>query len=145
MLAPRPILAMLLVTVGLTGTLAGCKLIDQTTFAPDPEPDQVAAPPVAPGPRPAGMAPIMTIRFETTSPDYQDALTQAVQTVEQRRPGAMFEVVATSSATEAAQATTDATSVMKAMREMGVPITRMTLGARVDPTLSVREVRIYLR
>lgn len=138
----RPIAALLLCSVAL----AGCKMIDQTLFRPDPEPGQEAAPPPAPtAARPANQAPVLSIRYDTPNPSYKDALAQAVRAVEQRRPGAVYDVVAASTAAEAPQAAKDAGGVMAAMKELGVPNNRLNLGARLEPGLPAREVRIYLR
>ena len=138
--------AVFLLPLLLAGGLSGCKLIDQTTFAPDPEPSEVPAPaPVTAAPRPTGRAPLMTIRYDTATPAYRDALAQAVTAVEQRRPGASFDVVGASDAAGAAQAGRDAGSVLATLRELGVAAGRLHLGARIEPTATVREVRVYLR
>lgn len=135
----------LFLTTTLGTTLAGCKMIDQTLFAPDPEPGKEATPLPTATARPAGATPVMTIRYDTAQPDYRATLAQAVRTVEARRPGVVYDVVAAANAAQAAQAGKDAAAVMAAMKELGVPNNRMHLGARVEPTLSVREVRLYLR
>jgi hypothetical protein len=127
-------------------SLSGCKMIDQTLFRPDPEPGEEAAPPpAATSARPASQAPVLSIRYDTPNPSYKDALAQAVRAVEQRRPGAVYDVVAASSAAEAPQAAKDAGGVMAAMKELGVPNNRLNLGARLEPGLTTREVRLYLR
>ena len=136
----------MLLSVLLAGVLGGCKLVDQTFFAPDPEPSEVQ--PITPSPavaRPGGRAALLTIRYDTDSPAYRDALDQAVKAVEQRRPGALFDIVGASDAATAAQAGRDAAAVMAAMRELGVAGNRLNLGARIEPAMTVREVRVYLR
>ena len=128
--------------------LAGCKLIDQTTFfAPDPEPEAVAAattpPPVAPPSR-HGPA-LVSIRYDTPKPAYQDPLAMAVRAAEQRRPGAQYEVVAVSTVADATQTARDAGAVMSAMVGLGVPANRIHLAAELQPAQTVREVRVHLR
>jgi len=129
--------------------LSGCKLIDQTTFAPDPEPASAAVAAQAPGqaaaPRPANRAPLVAIRYDTANPDYRDLLAYAIRAAEQRRPGGDYDVVATATAKDAAQASRDAATIMLAMKELGVAEARIHLGARLDSALTAREVRIYLR
>jgi hypothetical protein len=138
-----------LVLAGLA--LAGCKLIDQTTFAPQaemPEPAQLAAlPPV--GERPA----LLSIRYSTPNPQYGEALRTAVAAAEERRPGSIYDVVAVVPVPkdpalqlrDLDQGRQDATRVMQAMMALGVPDTRIALGARTDPSITVREVRVYVR
>ena len=139
-------LSRFLLLVPLAVLLAGCKLVDQTFFASDPEPSEVpAAAPAPAAPRPVGRAPLLTIRYDTPTPAYRDSLAQAVKAVEARRPGAVFDIVGASDATGAAQAGRDAGAVMSTMRELGVAGPRLHLGARIEPNVTVREVRIYLR
>ncbi len=131
--------------------LAGCKLIDQTTFAPkaaEPSPTELAAlPPVT------GLPPLLTIRYGTPNPSYQEQLRIAVRAAEQRRPGALYDVVAVVPAApdpalrrrELDQTRPNAVAVMRSMIQLGVPDTRIGLGARTDPAATVREVRVYVR
>lgn len=131
--------------------LAGCKLIDQTTFAPDlqvPGAAELAAlPPVA------GRVPLLAIRYTTPDPDYAEPLRSAVAAVERRRPGSFFDVVAVIPAIAdparfsraLAQGSQDAASVMRAMLTLGVPETRIRLGAAIEAATAVREVRVYIR
>lgn len=98
-------------------------------------------------------APVVTIRFARSKPNYQkplyDALTQALQT----QPSASFNVVGVSptrgsaTAVQTAQSTArrHAQDVMHTMTEMGVPATRMALSATTDPSVNVSEVRVFVR
>ena len=68
------------------GLLAGCKLIDQNTFAPSPEARPVAA---APAPAPATVdsrRALVTIDYAAGTPDYRQMLHYAVQAAEGARP-----------------------------------------------------------
>lgn len=133
--------------------LAGCKLVDQTTFARAPVAPSAAQltaealPPIAPQPA------LLTVRYSTPQPDYAGALATAVAAAEQRRPGGDYDVVAVipvekDPAVEARrlrEARFDAAEVMRRMILLGVPEQRIRLGARTDPAATVREVRVYVR
>jgi hypothetical protein len=130
--------------------LAGCKLIDQTTFAPDPEP----APPaqIAASVRADSRTPLLTIRYDVPDPAYEDLLRYALNAAETRDPDIAYDVVAvgpgggTTAAVEAAQLRRpDAVAVMRSMMTMGVPDNRIRLGARTDPQIQIGEVRVYVR
>ena len=89
----RPARGLLLAALALAGpALAGCTLIDQKTFAPDPE---------APGPRqiseaamPDRRAPLLTIRYDVPNPSYEGPLRYAVQAAQGRDAAIDFDVVA---------------------------------------------------
>ena len=134
-----------IIALAIVASLGGCKLIDQTTFAPDPEPTAAIAATPAAAPRPASRAPLVAIRYDTANPDFRDLLAYAIRAAEQRRPGGDYDVVATATAKDAGQASRDAATIMTAMKELGVAEARIHLGARLDPALTTREVRIYLR
>ena len=121
--------------------LAGCTLVDQTTFAPSPE--QKAA---APAPRADPRAPLLTIGYDTPAPNYQDPLAFAVRTAETRAPGVQYDVVAMLPAGgDVALAQRNATEVMRAIVAHGVPAARIHLGLRIEPAGGTRQVRVYVR
>ena len=70
--------------------LAGCKLIDQTTFAPSPEETAAAADSAEGGSAHA----LLTIGYATPDPNYQDVLRYAVREAETRAPGVQYDVIA---------------------------------------------------
>ncbi|MBV8096575.1 MAG: hypothetical protein JOY71_21620 [Acetobacteraceae bacterium] len=129
-----------------------CRLIDQTTFAPEaeppPTPAQIAATTQA-GNRPA----LITIRYSVANPSYQDLLAQTMRTAEARRPGLEYDVVGiapaagdpATQAQSAQQATNRAAAVMRAMMADGVRDRRIHLAARTDPSVTIPEVRVYVR
>ena len=124
--------------------LVGCKLIDQTTFGPDSAPDQAAD--VAPASvRPANQVALVTVRYYTSNPSFQNQLAFAVRATEQRRPGAQYDVIGVSTAADAAPTGRDSEAIMSAIAKLGVADTRIHLGARINPAQTVREVRVYLR
>jgi hypothetical protein len=134
--------------------LAGCKLLDQTTFAPSPEaPVKKVEPPPPPVSPPDKRTPLLTIGFANPDPDYKDLLTYAVRQAQERRPDVSFDVVSVVLATgdtvaqslAASRGADDAAQVMRAMIALGVPDTRIHLGTRTELGLTERQVRVYLR
>jgi ABC-type glycerol-3-phosphate transport system substrate-binding protein len=149
----RRLAVILAATLTALAALSACKLVDQTTFAPSPEaaPKPVAtAVPVSP---PDKRTPLVAIGFGTPNPDYHDLLAYAVQQAEERRPDVAFDVVSAVPATgdtvaqslAASRGGDDAAQVMQAMMALGVPDTRIHLGARTEAGLSERQVRVYIR
>jgi type IV pilus biogenesis protein CpaD/CtpE len=123
--------------------LAGCKLVDQTTFAPSPEAKPAAAPGVSKAdPRPA----LVTIGYATPNPDYQDMLRYAVREAEGRAPGVQYDVVAIlPPGGDTATAEHRATDVMRDIMAQGVAASRIHLGLRTAQAGTAQEVRVYVR
>jgi hypothetical protein len=127
-------------SVGLV--LAGCKLVDQTTFAPSPEATAAKAEAPKADPRTA----LLTIGYATPNPDYQDVLRYAVREAEMRAPGVQYDVVAMlPSGGDAAAAQDRAVEVMRDIMAQGVPDSRIHLGLRTTQAGATQEVRIYVR
>ncbi len=136
--------------IGLLVWLAGCKLVDQTTFgaAPvAPAPDQISAALAA-----NTGVPLVVIRFDGAGVAYDEALRKAVQLAQARRPDAVYDLTTVvpaqgppdqqiSAVTEGEQ---DATDVMDTMADLGVNPDKMHLAARAEPGLPARELRIYV-
>jgi hypothetical protein len=133
--------AMMVLAVGLL--LAGCKLIDQTTFAPSPE----AAPAVvAEPPRVDARTPLVTIDYAGPPPDYQGLLRFAVHAAETRAPGVEYDVIGMLPAGgDAAAEQRRAVEIMRAIMAQGVPATRIHLGLRTEPAGGAQEIRVYVR
>ena len=131
--------------------LAGCTLIDQRTFAP--EPDLPPATQVTNAALPERRDALVTIRFETASPAYADALNEAIKAAEDRQPNLEYDVVAVvpqlsdpqAQAAQLASAQENAADVMRTIMDRGIPDTRIRLFARIAPLAGVREVRVYVR
>jgi hypothetical protein len=125
--------------------LAGCKLIDQTTFAPAPE----APPPAPPPPRHVSVdprIPLVTIDFSNQNPEYRGPLGYAVRAAETRNPNVRFDVTSVVNKPEdAAQGQQEAAAVMKAIAAQGVPASRIHLALTMDPSQTGRQVRVYVR
>ena len=126
--------------------LSGCKLIDQTTFAPAPEAKPPAqAQPAAPlrvDPR----TPLAVIDFSTPEPEYHGPLSYAVRAAQARDRGVEFDVVGvTRSADDASIAQSHAVDVMRTMMTERVPASQLHLGLQTDPATPANEVRVYVR
>lgn len=128
--------------VVLSFALGGCKLIDQTTFAPSPEAKQATAP----APQADTRTPLLVIRDGTPATNYGDPLRFAVRAAEARDPTVEYDVIAMlPSATDATQEQRHATDVMRAILATGVPARRIHLGLRIQQALAVPQVRVYVR
>jgi hypothetical protein len=122
--------------------LAGCKLIDQTTFAPSPEEPAARADAPKADPRTA----LITIGYATPDPNYQEILRYAVRAAETRAPGVQYDVVATLPAgADQAAGQQRAAEVMRDIMAQGVPASRIHLGLRTAPAGGAQEVRVYVR
>ena len=123
--------------------LAGCALIDQTTFAPSPEaekPAQVAAP------KADARVALLTIGYATPDPNYEDMLRYAVRAAETRAPGVQYDVVSMLPAGgDTAVAQQRAADVMRGIMAQGVPASRIHLGLRTEQADAAQEVRVYVR
>jgi hypothetical protein len=122
--------------------LAGCKLIDQTTFAPSPE-DPAAR---SDAPKADPRTPLITIGYATPDPNYQEVLRYAVRAAESRAPGVQYDVLAMlPPGADAAVGQKRVTEVMRDIMAQGVPTSRIQLGLRAAPAGSAQEVRVYVR
>ena len=110
--------------------LAGCKLIDQNTFAPAPE---AKAQPSAP-PAPVQVDPrrsLVTIDAGATPDSYEQLLRYAVRAAEARDRYVEYDVVAVvPNVTEATTGQQDAAEVMRSIMAAGVPANRIHLQLR---------------
>jgi hypothetical protein len=139
-------IAGMVVMAGLA--LSGCKLIDQTTFAPAPE----ARPVQAVVPQIDARHPLVTIGYDQPNPSYQEMLGYAVHAAESRDAAVQYDVFAVVPAKgvpaeqikAAGDAQQDAVGVMKSIMALGVPAARIHLGLRSDPAITVNQVRVYL-
>ncbi|MBI4183470.1 MAG: hypothetical protein HY521_05685 [Proteobacteria bacterium] len=116
-----------------------------------------AAPAIGPGASVAagsgGRRPLVVIRFDRPNVAYEQALYTAVSRALERRPQAMFDLVAVSpSRGGASQPALSATSsrrhaetVLRSLTEMGLPPERVRLSAMSSATAQTSEVHIYVR
>lgn len=133
--------------------LAGCKLIDQTTFAPSPSHNPVVAHQSAPSALPVARVdsrtPLVVIDRNTPVSAYTSVLRAAVQAARARDPNVSFDVTIVVPAQEnpgaaLAQAGPQATDVMHAVALAGIPEDRVHLRASADPDLHASQIRLYV-
>ncbi len=122
--------------------LAGCKLIDQTTFAPSPE----AKAQTVERPRADTRTPLVAISFAEPNPDYHGLLHYALHAAAERDPSVEYDVIATlpPNADTGAQQQ-HGLEVMRAMVAEGVAADRIHLGLRSAAAGADPEVRVYVR
>ncbi|HEY6432820.1 MAG TPA: hypothetical protein VIZ17_12635 [Acetobacteraceae bacterium] len=138
----------LFLALGLT--LAGCKLIDQTTFAPSPSQNPAILPTA---PRFDRRAALLSIDEGTPISSYRDLLRFAVQQARSRDPRVQFDVtIAIPGGTDAAAQTKaiaagqpDAATVMQQIAQDGVSATDIQLRAGVDDAITRPQIRVYVR
>lgn len=100
-----------------------------------------------------GRQSLVVIRFDREDIPFQDPLYQAASAALQRKPDAIFDLVAVSpaggSAGEVALASTNAKrnaeDVLRVLSNMGLPADRVTLSATTSYDAAVNEVRIFVR
>ncbi len=131
---------------GLALLLSGCALIDQTTFAPAPEPQPEAIAPPPPPVRVDPRDPLVTIDFTEPNPPYREPLHTAVRAAEARDRRIQYDVIAVVPNLSAVTTGQErASEVMRAIIRNGVPASRVHLGLRADPSLQQPQVRVYVR
>lgn len=97
--------------------------------------------------------PLMVIRFNQRSVYFEKQLYNTVSRALQAKSTVMFDLVAVAPARgdarqQAALKATNAQNggkVVKVLRDMGVPQSRMTYSQTVDPSLDFGEVRLFVR
>jgi hypothetical protein len=94
--------------------------------------------------------PLVVIRFDRQDVAYEPALYQAVSRALERRPDAVFDLVAVSpgSGTQSlssGSARSNAEKVMGSLAGMGLPSDRVMLSAMASPAAQSSEVHIYVR
>ena len=138
-----------LISAGIkTGELYGGSLVNKAVLANAGQMD-VASAPVSP----AGRAPLVVIRFDRADVPYQQALYTAVSKTLERRPDALFDLVAVAPTTGGAarialnsqKARQHAESVMRSLVEMGLPPNRVAVSALTQPQVANNEVHLYVR
>ena len=101
----------------------------------------------------AGRAPLVVIRFDRADVPYQQALYTAVSKTLERRPNALFDLVAVAPAKggtarialNSQKARQHAENVVRSLIEMGLPPNRVAVSAKTEPTIENNEVHLYVR
>lgn len=94
--------------------------------------------------------PLVVIRFDRQDVAFEPALYQAVSRALERRPDAVFDLVAVSPGTgnqsmSTGTARSNAERVLNSLAGMGLPSDRVMLSAMASPTAQSAEVHIYVR
>jgi hypothetical protein len=100
-----------------------------------------------------GRRPLVVIRFDRDNVPYQQALYNAVSQVLERRPNAVFDLVAVAptaggeanQALNATRARRTADNVLRSLVEMGLPPSRVALSGKTSAEAQTNEVHLYLR
>ncbi|HKF72662.1 MAG TPA: hypothetical protein VKB68_12990 [Stellaceae bacterium] len=101
----------------------------------------------------AGRQPLMVIRFDRPNVAYEQALYSAVSRALDRRPGAIFDVVAVSraganagqSALNTSNSKRNAENVVRSLTNMGLPPDRISLAATSSASAQGNEVQVFVR
>ena len=101
----------------------------------------------------AGRQPLAVIRFDRDDVEYRDALYRAVGAALERKPDAVFDLVAVAPAggtsgevaLDSAAVKRNAEEVLRALNRMGLPADRVSLSATTSHDTAVNEVRVFVR
>ena len=101
----------------------------------------------------SGRRPLVVIRFDRTTVPYEQALFNAVSKALERRPDAVFDLVAVSPATgdearaalNASKSRRNAENVLRSLVDMGLPPSRVAISSKMQDTARVNEVHLYIR
>ena len=97
--------------------------------------------------------PLVVIRFDRTNVQYEQPLYNAISRALQRRPNAMFDLVAVApsggNAARVALASSsskkNAETVLRSLSDMGLPLERVRLSALTSNSAQTSEVHLYVR
>lgn len=97
--------------------------------------------------------PLVVIRFDRTNVQYEQPLYNAVSRALQRRPNALFDLVAIAPnrgnaarvALSASSSKKNAETVLRSLSDMGLPLDRVRLSALTSNTAATNEVHVYVR
>lgn len=100
-----------------------------------------------------GRRALVTIRFDRPNVEYEQPLFNAIKQALERRPDAMFDVVAVSpqsggagrAALDGNAARRNAQQVVRSLNDMGLPSDRVSLSSTSAPDARTNEVRIFIR
>jgi len=133
------------------GELLGSSLGNRAFSSSAPVASGFQSAPVA---SPGGIRrPLVVIRFDRTNVQYEQPLYNAVNRALQRRPNAMFDLVAIAPnrgnaarvALAASSSKKNAETVLRSLSDMGLPLDRVRLSALTSNTAATNEVHIYVR
>lgn len=99
------------------------------------------------GVRPAGVRPLVTIRFDRPNPAYEQQLYAAVSRVLERRPNATFDLVGVAAGTDqlaGAAARRQAEQVARSIASFGVSADRVRVSQSAAPGAASNEVQLFI-
>lgn len=132
--------------LGVGLLLSGCKLLDQTTFAPTPEAKPPVAAPAPQVPKVDPRTPLVVIDYAHPSPSYRNVLGFAIREAQKRDPRVQYDVVGMLPTGADGRAEQErAADVMRSIMAEGVLAERIHLGLRSAPAGSPQEIRVYVR
>lgn len=115
---------------------------------------QSNTPPIAnPSGMLAGRRPLVIIRFDRQNVEFEQAVYNAVSQALEKKPSALFDLVAVSpdrgnaakAALSASSARKNGENVLRTLTQMGLPMERITLNAATSDSAVNSEVHIYVR
>ncbi len=132
-----------------SGEIYGVSLINQAMAAAGNSNSNMAGLPADT----SGRRPLVVIRFDRTDVPYQQALYNAVSKVLERRPDAVFDLVAVAPATgdeatialNSSKSRRHAENVLRSLVDMGLPPSRIAVSGKTAVSAGVNEVHLYLR
>ena len=133
-----------------SGEIYGASLVNRAMVSAA-GPGLAAGPPVARDT--TGRRPLVVIRFDRATVPYQQALYNAVSRVLERRPNAVFDLVAVAPAAggkarvalNTTKSRRHADTVRRSLVEMGLPPSRLAVSAKTSAQARTNEVHVYLR
>ncbi|MBL6957738.1 MAG: hypothetical protein ISR52_02065 [Rhodospirillales bacterium] len=101
----------------------------------------------------AGRRPLVVIRFDRTNVEFKQALYNAVSRVLERRPDAVFDLVAVAPgyggparvALNTTKSRRHAEGVLRSLVTMGLPPSRVAVSAKTSNAAKTNEVHVYMR
>ena len=132
-----------LLAILLCLALPGCHLVDQRDFEADAGHPPVP-PPALPGPKPVGSA--VTIRYTTPEPDWRGSVEALVGKALERKRDVLFTVTTVMPpGVQPQEATASGREVAQAIVDDGAEPGQVEQTLRLDPDVTVKEVRINVR
>jgi len=138
-----------LISAGIkSGELFGGSLVNRAVLSGSGSPSMAGAPLST-----VGRTPLVVIRFDRADVPYEQALYTAVSKTLERRPNAMFDLVAVAPTTggsarialNSQKARQHAEAVMRSLIEMGLPPNRVAVSAQTMQQAANNEVHLYVR
>ena len=138
-----------LISAGIkSGELFGGSLVNRAVLSNSGQANYTNAPLST-----VGRTPLVVIRFDRADVPYEQALYTAVSKTLERRPNAMFDLVAVAPTTggtarialNSQKARQHAENVMRSLVEMGLPPNRIAVSAKTEQQVANNEVHLYVR